>query len=232
MSTMTRRQALAAVAMLGGAGAALAMTPVKGPADAAAEFSLGDIVPARFGSWHLDDTVVPVLPDPEARALLDELYNQTISRTYANGAGSRVMLVVAYGGDQSDGLNIHRPEVCYGSQGFQVHGMHAGEVALRGGLRLPVRRLHAVKGVRQEPVTYWMRVGDEVVLGAFERKLAQLAFGFRRQVPDGVLVRVSSLGERPPEAFALHDKFIGELLASMTPAGREFLLGPTEDSLG
>lgn len=229
---MTRRQTVSALAMLAAAGSALAMTPVKETAEAAADLSLENVVPSEFGRWRVDESVVPILPDPEAQALLDELYNQTLSRSYVNETGERIMLVVAYGGDQSDGLAIHRPEVCYGSQGFQIHGMREDQLEWVNGMRLPVKRLHAVKGLRQEPITYWMRVGDEVVLGTLERKLAQLAFGFRRQVPDGVLVRVSSLDEQPSQAFDLHDRFIGALLAAVAPDRRGLLLGELGERLG
>lgn len=232
MTEMTRRKVVTALAMVAAAGGALAMTPVKDADRGTGGLSLDTLVPAAFEGWRVDDAVVPVLPDPEAQALLDELYNQTLSRSYVNEAGERIMLVVAYGGDQSDGLAIHRPEVCYGSQGFQIRGSYEDEVVPAPGLRLPVKRLHAVKGLRHEPITYWMRVGDEVVLGSLERKLAQLAFGFRRRIPDGVLVRVSSLDREPGQAFGLHDRFIGALLAALPENRRALLLGVPGDRLG
>ena len=56
--------------------------------------------------------------DPGQKALLDRLYEQQLSRTYENAQGYRIMLSIAYGGNQRDELELHKPEVCYVAQGF------------------------------------------------------------------------------------------------------------------
>src|SRR5437016_14591500 len=99
------------------AGAALALKPSRAHQDTAA-FDLEGVVPRSFGNWIIDPSIVPIAPAPDAQAKLDRLYSQVVSRTYVNARGERVMLVVAYGGEQSDALKAHRQEVCYAAQGF------------------------------------------------------------------------------------------------------------------
>jgi EpsI family protein len=179
---------------------------------------LGELVPERFGDWQRDDQVALALVAPEQRGNLDRLYNQTLERVYVNAAGQRVMLSIAYGSHQlGNALQAHRPEFCYTAQGFELLGSADGELTLAGGT-LPVRRVLARQGRRFEPITYWMTVGDEPVVPGLRRKLAQLRHGLGGQIPDGALIRVSSLSTDAPAAFAVHAGFIVELHQAL--AGR------------
>jgi len=157
--------------------------------------------------------------------VLDAIYDQTLARTYVNSRGQRVMLSIAYGGDQgSDKTQVHRPEFCYAAQGFQLSKSFENEVAMATGA-LPVRRLTAVQGTRNEPITYWITVGDQVALPGISRKLLQIRYGITGKVPDGMLVRVSSIGDQAPTAYALHDEFIKDMLAAATADDRVRLAG-------
>jgi len=169
---------LAALGMIGAAVAAPALVP-----QAATEtgFDLERVVPERFGDWTIDVDVPAVIPAPDVQARLDRLYGQVLSRTYVNAAGERMMLVVAYGGDQSDALKVHRQEACYAAQGFDIHGLARGTLAAPG-RSIPVTRMLAVRGERSEPVTYWFTMGDRVVLSRVERLRVQIAEGLRGRV--------------------------------------------------
>ena len=202
---------LVASAMLGAAVAAPALKPV---ADPNAVFDLEAAVPQSFGGWRIDPTVMPVSPAPDVQENLDRLYRQIVARTYVNEAGERMMLTVAHGGDQSDALKAHRQEVCYRAQGFQVSGVGRGALAA-GNHSIDVTRFLAVRGDRSEPVTYWFTMGDRVVLGRLERLRVQLAHGLRGRVPDGLLVRVSSIDGNPARAHAAQASFVGELAAAV-----------------
>jgi len=125
-----------------------------------------------------------------------------------------MMLTVAYGGDQSDALKAHRQEVCYSAQGFRVGGLEHGRLAAAG-REIPVTRFVAVRGARSEPVTYWFTMGDRVVLGRLERLRVQLAAGFAGRIPDGMLVRVSSLSQDPRAAYAAQQRFVQGLLGAI-----------------
>ena len=83
----------------------------------------------------------------------------------------------------------------------------------------------AVRGERSEPVTYWFTMGDRVVRGRFERLAVQLREGLAGRIPDGMLVRVSSISTDPSAAYAAQQSFVAALLASMPPAERARLAG-------
>jgi EpsI family protein len=221
----TRNSYLAPIAvtamMIGSALAAPLLKPVRaeGPGPV-----LEALVPAAFGDWSIDPTIAPVAPTADVQAKLDRIYNQTVSRTYVNSAGDHMMLTVAYGGDQSDALKAHRQEVCYTAQGFTIHDLHHDRVALQG-TSIPVTRMLAVREERSEPVTYWFTMGDRVVRGRTERLAMQLREGFAGRIPDGMLVRVSSISTDPTAAYAAQQAFVAELLAAMPAADRVRLAG-------
>ena len=56
-----------------------------------------------------------------------------------------------------------------------------------------MRRLTTALGPRNEPVTYWLTVGDQVIKNAFEKRIAEIRLGLTGQIPDGLLFRVSSI---------------------------------------
>jgi exosortase B len=210
--------------LLAFASAAVAAPLLKpAPADTSA-LNLEKMLPSTFAGWRVDPTVEPIAPAPDVQAKLDRIYNQTVSRAYVNDAGEQMMLTVAYGGDQSDALKAHRQEVCYSAQGFEIRDLHHGTMSVTG-RTIPVTRLHAVRGARSEPVTYWLTMGDRVVLGRLERLRVQLASGLSGRLPDGMLVRVSSIGDDLPRAYAAQQSFISSALGTMPAADAARLVG-------
>lgn len=192
------------------------------------DFDLARIIPARFGNWQVDPSIVPISPTPDVQANLDRIYDQILARTYVNEHGQRVMLSIAYGGDQRDALQAHLQEVCYRAQGFTVRGLMQDRIHLLGA-ELPVTRMHAVQGLRSEPVTYWLAMGDAVVSHRGERLLQQIVYGLRyRKIPDGMLVRLSSLDDEAQRAYALQQTFIAALLSAMAPADADRLLARSD----
>ena len=188
-------------------------------ADSGPGVELESLFPKSFGDWRIDDRMPVILPPPDLQAKLDAIYNQVLSRAYVNDKGERVMLSVAYGGDQSDGTSIHRPEVCYPAQGFQVVTRESGRIDVDG-RSMPVRRLITRLGPRVEPLTYWIVVGDEVVTSGTEQKLVQLRYGMRGQIPDGMLVRVSTVDGDSKRAFGLQSEFVNDLVRAIGPDRR------------
>lgn len=216
---------LIGVVLTASAAMALALKPTRRLADAQPPMVLVEIVPTGFGDWQLDTKTVPITVSPDVQARLDVLYNQTLNRTYVNSQGQRMMLSIAYGGDQSgDGTQVHRPEFCYTAQGFQLTRNLVGDLATRYG-RLPVKRLLAVQGRRSEPITYWITVGDKATVPGVSRKLSQLAYGLTGRVPDGMLVRVSSIDADTQNAYRLQEEFINDMLAAMPPPDRVRVAG-------
>jgi EpsI family protein len=201
-----------------------AAAPVLRPVPVASITNLEAMIPASFGDWRMDPTVEAVAPAPDVQANLDRLYRQIVSRTYVNSAGERVMLMVAYGGDQSDALKAHRQEACYAAQGFAIHDLRHGTLPVAG-RTIPVTRMHAVRGERSEPVTYWFTMGDRVVLGRAERLRVQLENGLAGRIPDGMLVRVSNLSGDATSAYAVHQSFVAAMVAALAPADASRFIG-------
>jgi EpsI family protein len=188
-------------------------------ADAGPKVELAHIVPESFGDWRIDRSIVPVTVSPDVQAQLNKIYNQTLSRTYVNFSGNRIMLSIAYGGDQSDAMQVHRPEVCYTAQGFQVLREALSRLSTPYG-QLPVKRLVASQGPRVEPITYWIVIGDEVTQGGLQHKLVQLKYGLTGRIPDGMLVRVSSIDRNDTRAYQLQDQFLSSMLDAISPENR------------
>jgi EpsI family protein len=224
---MNRRFAVSLVLGLAMAGAA-ALTGVLTPrvhlAASHTRFSLEAMIPPAFGGWRVDASLQPLTVDAERQGVLDKIYDQTLSRSYVNPEGQRVMLSIAYGGDQSKALQLHLPEVCYVAQGFELLQSHDGQLRTPYGT-LPVRRLVAVQNTRHEPITYWITIGDRAIRSGIEQKLQRLAYGLSGTIPDGMLVRVSTIQASDDAAYRLQDRFVGDMLGALGDAGRLRLRG-------
>lgn len=218
---------LIGLAMLIAAGLTFAITPREKVADSKPKIDLEILIPGQFGEWRIDKSVVPLQISPEVQANLDRIYNQILSRTYVNAKNERIMLSVAYGGDQSDSMQVHKPEICYPAQGFQILKQFDLDYQTGFGV-IPVRRLIAAQGNRVEPITYWTTIGDRVAQGT-ARKIEQLKYGLTGKVPDGLLFRVSNISRDEAAAFAAQDDFIKALLGSQTPAQRVRIIGQSAD---
>jgi len=214
-----RRAALLAGAMGATAVLGLLARPRR-MVDAAPD--LGRAFPLAFGPWREDKVAAAfVRADNE---LANQLYEQLLERTYVDSAGRRIMLSVAYGREQASGLELHWPDVCYRYGGFSVYGKHAADVPTDG-RRLPVTRLVAELPLRPEPITYWAVLGGERIADANSYRLRRLAHAVRRQIADGLLVRVSSIDPVTERAFELQATFIDQMLQAMTPDDRARIAG-------
>lgn len=224
---MNRRFAISVVlglAMAGTSALTGALTPKPRVLQPHEQFSLEQMIPQRFGDWRIDPSIVPLAPDPEQQSMLEKIYDQTLSRTYINSQGQRVMLSIAYGGDQSKALQLHLPEVCYVAQGFQMQKDAEDNLTTRFG-ELPVKRLVARLHERNEPITYWITIGEHASRAGIQQKLHRLAYGLSGEIPDGMLVRVSTIQSNETQAYGVQDRFVAEMLGVMAPRDRTRLLG-------
>lgn len=226
MNAIRVRALACLVLMVATFAAAQAWTPRTKLADSRPRVVLESMFPRQFGEWRVDDRMPVQLVSPDQAAVLDKIYNQTLSRTYVNPQGERVMLSVAYGGDQSDGTRAHRPEVCYPAQGFEMLSNARASLSFGGaGGEVQVRRLVARLGGRVEPITYWVTVGEYTATSGTEQKLAQLRYGVRGTIPDGMLMRVSTIDAKADRAYALQDRFVRDLRGAMAPADAPLAFG-------
>jgi EpsI family protein len=162
--------------------------------------------------------------NPNLREFLDQLYADQLSRIYMGPSGERVMLSLAYGRNQNRDLQVHKPEVCYVAQGFQLQEMSKVDLHTPFGT-LPAMHLVTRMGSRNEPVTYWIRVGDKVIRGWLEQNINRIQIGLKGQIPDGLLVRVSTVQPDTQQAFDIQEKFLSDMLQAVSPEHRHMFIG-------
>jgi len=229
MKLISFRHFVIGLCMLAAAGMALALKPTRKIADTEPRIDLQAIIPKTFGGWKIDETITPLIANPEQQAMINKIYNQTLIRTYVNSSGDRVMLSIAYGGDQSDAMAVHKPEICYPAQGFQIL-KNATDTFSTGEGNIPVKRLVAVQGQRIEPITYWTTVGDVVAVSGWKWKLDQMKYGLTGKIPDGLLFRISSIQADDTAAYRIQDAFARDLLKAMSPSGRRRIIGNSDQA--
>lgn len=228
MKHVSLKHLMIGLAMLSAVGLTYALTPTAKIADQESKLNLETMIPQQFGDWKVDETIVPLQVSPDVQAALDKVYNQTLSRTYVNSRDERIMLSIAYGTDQSDNVQVHLPEGCYRGQGFAVSNKTESVMQTLFG-KIPVAKLIATKEARYEPITYWVVVGGQVARDNWEMKKAKLKFALKGEVADGLLVRVSSVGQDAQRGYEIQREFSEAMLKALTPEQRARMIGaPTK----
>jgi EpsI family protein len=213
--TVFVRAAFIAVLMLLASVATAIVTPrASGVAVAAPD--LDAMLPEEFGVWRRVALADAVLP-PESQLGPGEA---VAYRAYADDLGRIVTLVAAYGPPLGDSVRLHRPETCYGAQGFAINARNVGAAG-----EIPVVNLDAQSSARREGVTYWLREGDEFSVRAGDSQWRRLTRG-AGAASDGALVRVSSISADRPQ-FELHKEFLKDFAAALGPEARRLLAGDT-----
>jgi len=221
---------LVSIALLTSAILAEVMAPRELMARSGA-LDLETAIPRQFGTWTLAPNIQPLTPsDPEGVVDPDgkngPIYSQEVGRSYVDRSGNLVMLMVAYGPVQNYRLKAHRPEICYTAAGFRISGKHGEELNYSKGQQpLKLTRLVAEREARFEPISYWMRVGNEIATGVVDRQIIRLKYGLRGIIPDGALIRISTVGLSQEMSFKVQDQFIHDFLDAVAPQDRKFFTG-------
>jgi EpsI family protein len=218
----------AAAAIVAAAVLGQVLVPQDSMAISPEAFDLEKVVPQQFGAWKSDPSIrliEPPAPDSMAR----RLYSQEIARAYRDADGHLVMFLVAYGPNQTSRLQLHRPEICYTAEGFRVSPSSRQDV-LYDNAAAPLRllRLTARRAARTEPISYWVRIGDEISTNIVDRQLIRLKLALRGKIADGALMRVSTLspGENDTgDAYKVQDRFIHDFFEALAPENRSFFFG-------
>jgi EpsI family protein len=85
--------------------------------------------------------------------------------------------------------------------------------------------MYAKMAQRHEPVTFWFVVGEHIAVTGQQQKLAQLRYGMRGIIPDGMLVRVSSINPDTEAAYRQQARFIADMRAAMPQSARLRVFG-------
>jgi EpsI family protein len=206
--------------------------------------ALERMIPKRFGEWvEQGATLEQVSPQIGGQGGQSDgqndaqngsrtaraLYDQVLMRTYRRQSdGELVMLALAYGRRQVQEFKIHRPELCYYSQGYDVRFLGRSHVALGPHFGVDSNLLMTRNRARYEPVTYWIRVGGQISLSAWQTRWLIFKDGIAGSVPDGILVRASSVVAAEADsasAFRLQKIFFADLYNSLSPAARAAIAG-------
>lgn len=222
-----RRMLVVLIGSLGAAFASHAIKPTRRLADELGGFDLEQSVPKVFDGWSIEPQTGASIINPQAQELIDHLYTQVLSRTYVHRDGYRIMLSIAYGGDQRDAMQVHFPEVCYAAQGFAIGEQRTDRLEFAGG-SISVRRISTAMGKRRpEPLTYWVMVGEKSVLPGINpsKKFAEMNYTLRGVIPDGLLFRISSIDDNAERAYERQSAFAQALLAASEQQVRRRLAG-------
>lgn len=220
--SLDRRKVILGLSLAAASGIAQARLPVP-VSPRIKEDRFTAMIPKKVGDYSFDTESGLVLPPSDA--LSDRLYDNLVTRTYTNPAGQVVMLLVAYNNKQDGVLQIHRPEICYPAGGYTLTSVDPITVPLTASSQLPSQVFGANSEARNEVVLYWTRVGDEFPRRWLEQRWAVAEANLRGIVPDGVLVRVSTLGNDFSRTTPVLTDFIRDMYRASGEQMRGLLFG-------
>ena len=221
---IARRDILMGAACLLGAGGAYALRPRRN-VSLLGENKLGEVVPATFGDWQSEDVGDPLAINGPG-TLSAKLYNQLLVRAYRNSVtGDQLLALLAYGGRQTDELQLHRPEVCYPAFGYNLVRNEPVDVPIGSGVRLPARRLLAEGEDRLESIIYWSRMGEFLPRDGDEQREDRLRIAMEGVIPDGLLCRFSAVSSEPGREWSSIEVFLPAFIGAIAPRNRKVLIG-------
>ena len=218
---LDRRFVLIGGGLLLTAGTAAAMTPRRFERQLGRQ-KIDDLLPTAFGGWRerpRGDVIVPEDSQPTS------VYDQVAIRTFMQEGAPDIALLIAYGSAQSGLMKVHRPEVCYASAGFKILGAHDVSVPLGPSTQVPSRAFEGVRDTRREQVLYWTRVGQGFPTSMNGERWASFKAGLRGVIPDGVLVRFSTIASDPQTGERLLASAAKDLVGAASDPARRLLTG-------
>ena len=217
-----RRQFVFGGVLLAASAATAAIAPRR-TVDTLAAGALDRIVPDTLGPWRFASQSGLVLPPQDD--LSQRIYDQVLTRVYVAGSLPDMMLLIAYGSTQDSGLQLHRPETCYPGAGYVLGERSTPALTGMGDPAAHATYLTATRGDRTEQILYWTRIGREFPLSEWDEKVAILRENLHRALPDGVLVRVSTISPAREAMLPTIERFNASLVAGLGSEGRRILLG-------
>lgn len=184
-------------------------------------------IPNSFGNWISVKADNTQIVEPEQEAIIREIYTQTLSRIYQDTvSGTRIMLSIAYGDRQTDGKEVHKPEICYPAQGYTVSDFHK----IRYKIENHSNELNAISMVaksdyRTEPIVYWTTLGNKTFNSRLQKKIFEFEYALKGFVPDGLLFRVSTIEGNELKANQEIQLFINDLYRSLDAQTKQRLFG-------
>lgn len=217
---LDRRKVVAGIGLVGLAGVLQARQPVP-YRPRVPQKTLEGMIPNQVGRFAFETSSGFVLPPSDA--LSDRLYDSLITRAYLSPQGEVAMFLIAYNNRQDGVLQIHRPEVCYPAGGFTLSPVQPIDIALPSGAELPAQIFSATGEQRNEVVTYWTRVGDKFPRKWSDQRLAVAQDNLRGYIPDGALVRLSTIANDTASVTPMLEGFVSDFFKASPPRLRNLL---------
>lgn len=183
-------------------------------------------IPDQAKTWQSLGAGDVVLPPPDE--LSDRLYDNLVTRIYQNAEGEEVMLLLAYNNRQDGMLQVHRPEVCYPVGGFTLSETRPTDLGL-GKNRIPSSEFTASSPGRTEHVVYFTRVGQAFPRTWSQQRVAVVDENLRGSIPDGMMMRVSSLSPDFAAARQTMERFSASFFNTSATQLQKLLIGTSQE---
>ncbi len=219
---LSRRALMLGLGAAGAAGAAALLTP-RHYEPGLNRVHLDDLVPNAVGPWQAEPTGAFILP---ADGSVSNFYDQVITRRFTAPNSPDIMLLIAHGAAQSGLMRVHRPEICYGAAGFKILDLHSLDLPVGPHRSIAAQTFVGVRDDRVENVLYWTRIDRFFPRNLMDQRVTMLKLGLQGLIPDGVLVRISALGEEETGPALM--QFARDMVGGSGPAERTLLLGPQD----
>lgn len=221
---MKRRDVLIGAACLAAAGGAYSLRPRRNVA-LLKGVTLAEAVPTAFGDWRSVDVADPLAVNGPG-TLSAKLYNELVVRVYTNTTtGTQLLMLLAYGGRQTDELQLHRPEVCYPAFGYRLVRNERVDLPIGANVAIPARRILAEGNNQKDAILYWSRIGEYLPASGGEQREDRLRIALQGIIPDGLLCRFSVTIDQPDEGWATISAFVPQLMVAVPPSARKALIG-------
>lgn len=218
---LTRRHMLMGAALATASAAAFVREPrvTKTPLKAG---ELERLIPVRIGQWDFETRSGLVLPPDDP--LSKSLYSDVLTRVYVSANRPPVMLLIAYSNTQNGMLQVHRPEVCYPAGGYTLSETQTKALDVAPQIHIPARFFSAESASRTEQVMYWTRIGTESPTSWIDQRAAVVRANLKRVIPDGILVRTSTVLADYASAEPVLKEFVSAMIHELSPSGRKLLV--------
>lgn len=165
------------------------------------------------------------VPDNVVSPSVQASYDQVQMRRYALPGGEEIMLVLTWSRDGRVRAG-HDQQVCYRAQGFVIASIDESALPLANSTVKAIS-FSGRRGDLVEDVVYWRVTGGKFEAGGsiWRHRLNEIGKTITGNIPDSLMVRVSSRRPANLPASTVNADFVQAFLKSLTPAERAQLVG-------
>ena len=221
LMTIDRRGAILGAAFVACAGLTAFRQPLEGVSPISTK-AFAAAIPAKVGGWTAEKSSEVVLAAPDESS--DKLYQNLETRIYLGDELPAIMFLCAYSNVQKNDVQVHRPEVCYPASGYPITKNVAEKITV-GRRDINARFLVADRGGLQEMILYWTRVGKSFPVDWQSQRIEMAKANLSGTIPDGVLLRVSTIMDEERSARTSLIQFIEKFRLSSNSALNPLIFG-------